>query len=58
MNYFVFFLQIGELFQGNFNWRGLLHLVLFIVMGLIVVGFGVIVGYKAFQSERNKKDDR
>ncbi len=52
------FFQFGELFRGEFNWRGLLHLVLFIVMGLIVIGFGVFVGYKAFQSERKKKDDR
>lgn len=52
------FLQIGELFRGEFNWRGLLHLVLFIVMGLIVIGFGAFVGYKALQSERKKKDDQ
>lgn len=36
----MFFLfQIGELLKGNFNWRGVLHLVLFIIMGLIVIGF-------------------
>jgi hypothetical protein len=32
-------LQIGELFKGNVNWRGVLHLVTFIIMGLIVIGF-------------------
>lgn len=53
----VLFLQIGELFRGNFNWRGLLHLGIFILIGLIIVGFSVLVGYKAFQSERKKKDD-
>jgi hypothetical protein len=34
--------QIGELLKGNFNWRGVLHLTLFIIMGLIVLGFSAL----------------
>lgn len=45
-------LQIGELFKGHFNWRGLFHLFLFVLMALIIIGFGVVVGYKAFQSKK------
>ena len=52
----VLFLQIGELFQGNFNWRGLFHLVLFLLIGIIMIGFGGVITYKAFQTERKKKD--
>jgi hypothetical protein len=51
----LLFLQIGELFKGHFNWRGLFHLALFLLMGAIIIGFAVFIGYKAFQSERNKK---
>lgn len=36
---FYLLLQIGDLFRGNINWRGVLHLVTFIIMGLIVIGF-------------------
>jgi hypothetical protein len=57
MNYLVAFLQIGELFKGNFNWRGLVQLILFLLMGLVAVGFSVMFGYKAFKSEKKKKDD-
>jgi hypothetical protein len=35
----LFLLQIGELFKGNINWRGVLHLVTFIIMGLIIIAF-------------------
>lgn len=52
MKVFVLFLQIGELFEGHFNWRGLLHLCLFLLMGLTAIGFAVFVGYKAFQSKK------
>jgi hypothetical protein len=38
MGFLIFLVQIGELFKGNLNWRGVLHLFLFIIMGLIVVG--------------------
>lgn len=34
-------LQIGDLFQGNFNKRGLIQLLIFLLMGAVVVGFGV-----------------
>lgn len=57
MKYQAILLQIGELFEGHFNWRGLFHLVLFLLMGLIVIGFSIYIGYKAFQSERKKKYD-
>ena len=50
-------LQIQELFNGEFNWRGLLLLVLFVLMGLIVVGLTIFVGYKAFQPKSKKKND-
>lgn len=48
-------LQIGELFNGNFNWRGLFQLLLFVVMAFIVIAFSVVIGYKAFSSK--KKND-
>ncbi len=52
----ILLLQIGELFDGHFNWRGLTQLILLILMGLIAVAFAVIVGYKAFQPKaKNKK---
>ncbi len=54
MKIFTFFLQIGELFNGHFNWRGLIQLFLLVLMGLIAVGFGVFVSYKAFQSKPKK----
>ena len=44
--------QIGELFSGHFNWRGVLHLSLFIIMALIAVGFAAFIGYKAFRSKK------
>lgn len=52
MKYFLMLLQIGELFEGHFNWRGLAQLLLFVAMALIAVGFTVFVGYKAFQSKK------
>ncbi len=54
MRNIVFLLQIGELLDGKYNWRGLVHLLLFVVMGLIAVGFAVFVGYKAFQPKSKK----
>ena len=50
----AFLLQIGELFEGHFNWRGFAQLLLFVVMALIVVFFTVFVGYKAFQPKSKK----
>jgi hypothetical protein len=49
------FLQIGELFNGNFNWRGVFHLALFLLMGLIIAGFAAFVGYKAFRPNKKKQ---
>lgn len=57
MKIFAAFLQIRELFDGDFNWTGLLLLILFLLMGLIAVGFTVFAGYKAFQPKSKKKDD-
>ncbi len=37
----TFLFQIGDLFEGKFNKRGLIQLIIFIVMGGIVIGFGV-----------------
>ena len=54
MKYLAAFLQIGELFEGRFNWRGLYHLFLFVLMALVIVGFSTVIGYKAFRSK--KKD--
>ena len=56
MNFLLIFLQIGELFDGKFNWRGVFHLFIFIVMGLIALSFSIWIGYKALTSEnKNKK---
>ena len=52
----VFYLQIGELFQGHFNWRGVLYLCLFLLMALLIIGFTVFAGYKAFQSKPKKRE--
>lgn len=54
MSNFAFLLQIGELFDGHFNWRGLVQLLLLVLMGLIAVAFAVFVGYKAFQPKSKK----
>ena len=52
MRYFSTFLQIGELFAGHFNWRGLAQLLLLVAMALIAIAFAIFVGYKAFQSKK------
>ncbi len=52
MIFFGLILQIGELLKGNFNWQGVLHLFLFILMGTIFVGLTVFLGIKAFKSKR------
>ena len=54
MKMFLFLMQIGELLDGNFNWRGLAQLLLLVLMALIAVGFTVFVGYKAFQPKSKK----
>ncbi len=52
----ILLLQIGDLFQGNLNWRGLVQLFLFILMGAVIIGVAGFTGYKAF-SKPKKKDD-
>ena len=54
MKHLILFLQIGELFHGHFNWRGLLQLFLFVLMGAIILGFAIFTGYKAFSKPRKK----
>ena len=51
MNFFVIVLQIGELFKGNFNWQGVYHLFLFILMALILGGLTIFLGIKAFKQK-------
>lgn len=51
MNFLLLLLQIGDLFNGKFSWRGVIQLAIFIVMGLIVVGVGSVIVYKAFSSK-------
>jgi fatty-acid desaturase len=43
--------QIGELLKGNFNWQGVYHLFLFILMAAILGGLTVFLGYKAFKQK-------
>jgi hypothetical protein len=47
-------LQIGELFKGNINWRGVLHLVTFIIMGLIVIGFSAFFIKVVLKARKDK----
>lgn len=54
MKFLASFLQIGELFKGNFNWRGVFCLFLFLLMAAVVVGFSTFVGYKTFRSNLKK----
>ena len=56
MRVFAVLLQIRELFDGEFNWQGLVLLFLFVLMALIAVGLVVFVGYKAFQPKPKKKE--
>lgn len=57
MNSLALFLQIGELFEGHFNWRGVLYLGIFLLMGLTIIGFTLFAGYKTFRSKPNKKNN-
>jgi hypothetical protein len=52
MKYYAVLLQIQELLDGDFNWRGLLQLLLLILMALVAIGFTVFAVYKAFQPKR------
>ncbi len=57
MRVFAVLLQIRELFDGEFNWQGLVLLFLFVLMALIAVGLAIFAGYKAFQPKPKKKND-
>lgn len=57
MKVYALLLQIGELFNGEFNWQGLVLLFLFVLMALIAVGFSVFAAYKAFRPKPKKKND-
>ena len=54
MKNIVFLLQIGELLDGHYNWRGLVQLLLLVFMGLIAVSFAVFVSYQAFKPKSKK----
>lgn len=47
-------LQIGKLFRGQFNWRGVLHLSLFIIMGLIIIGLSAFFLRIILKSRKEK----
>jgi hypothetical protein len=49
--FFILLFQIGDLFRGQFNLRGLFHLFLFILMGAIVAGIGILMITKAFKQK-------
>lgn len=50
--------QVGDLFEGKFNWAGILVLLIFFIMTAIIVGLGVLMIYKSFFSKsENKRDD-
>jgi hypothetical protein len=53
----LLFLQIGELFKGNFNWRGVLHLTVFIIMGLIIIGFSAFFIWVVLKSGKKKSQN-
>ena len=57
MKSLILFWQIGDLFQGHLNWRGVFQLFMFILMGAIIIGFSLFAGYKAFQAKPRKEDD-
>lgn len=57
MKLLIFLLQIGELVKGNFNWRGFIQLVIFILMGLVVVSFGGFIVYKVLKTAKKRKDE-
>ncbi|MGI8556004.1 MAG: hypothetical protein ACR2LT_06575 [Pyrinomonadaceae bacterium] len=52
MNNIAFLLQIKDLFEGHFNWRGVLYLFLFALMGLTIIGFTAFAGYKTFRQKK------
>lgn len=47
-------LQIGELLKGKYNRDGLIQLILFIIMGAIVIGFGAVIVYQTFKKKKDK----
>lgn len=55
MNFLLIFLQIGELFNGKFTWRGVFHLFIFVLMGVIIGSFSLWIIYQTFRSGKNTK---
>ena len=49
--------QIGDLFRGNMNWRGVLHLTLFIIMGLIVIAISGLFISLVVKERRKRNGD-
>ncbi len=54
MKTFAFLMQIGELFEGRFNWPGVLALFFFFLMGIVAAGFSGFIIYKALFSSKKK----
>ena len=52
MTMLAFLLQIGDLVNGKFTWRGFIQLTIFVLMGLVVVGFGIMIVYNVIKSLR------
>jgi hypothetical protein len=52
MAFLIILFQIGDLFRGEFNLRGVFHLFLFVLMGLALLGFTIFIITKAFKSPR------
>lgn len=57
MNFLLFFAEdVGRSAAAQNTPRGnLIAIALFVLMAAIIVGLGAIVGYKAFRSEKKKK---
>lgn len=50
----LYLFQIGELLAGNFNRRGLIQLIIFILMFAVVFGFGIWITVGIIRSLRSK----
>lgn len=50
MNSYLYLLQIGELLEGKYNRRGFIQLIIFILMGAVVVGFGIWMGINVIRT--------
>lgn len=54
MKILLLLIQIGDLLEGKFNWRGFIQLVIFLLMGAVVVSFGAVIVFKALRSNKDK----